>query len=213
MKGKSALEKNIEYSDKFIQEIKRLEVPSEIRGILESGKIKSLIDLGCGDGALIRAIRKEFPKIELTGVDISPRRISGLKKDLPEDDFHCADVCDTKIKKKFDFVHSSQVIEHVSSDLEMVKEMDRLLDNRGYLFVSSVIKKPFSIYKYRNSGKFVLDPTHEREYKNHREFLDLFKANFKLIKSWVIPVKRDIFGITVRIPGFYLVYGMWQKRK
>ena len=78
--------------------------------------------------------------------------------------------------------------------------------------MDSVIKNPFSIYKYRNKGKFVLDPTHEREYGNQKEFLDLFKKDFKLIKSWIIPVKRRFLSFEIKIPGYYLVYGIWKKR-
>lgn len=50
----------------------------------------------------------------------------------------------------------------------MVKEMARLLAPKGILLVSSVIKKPWAIYKYRNKGKFTLDPTHEKEYNKKK---------------------------------------------
>jgi 2-polyprenyl-3-methyl-5-hydroxy-6-metoxy-1,4-benzoquinol methylase len=209
---KSVLEKNKEYSEKFIQPRGNGNVPIEIKKIIEENKINNFIDLGCGDGIIIRAIKKNFPKIKITGIDISPRRINNLKEEFPEEEFYCVDVCKTKLNKKYDFVHSSQVIEHVENDKEMVKEMERLLSEKGVLFVSSVIKTGPMIYKYRNKGKFVLDPTHEREYKNQKEFLDLFKENLKLIKSWIVPVKRKFFYFNIRIPQYFLVYSVWRKR-
>ena len=113
----------------------------------------------------------------------------------------------------FDFIYSSQVIEHLEDDKKMIKEFSRLLKSKKFFYVSSVIKRPFTIYKYRNNGRFVLDPTHEREYSNEKEFLDLFKEDFKLIKYSLLPVKRSIFGIQVKIPGYWLIEGTWQKRK
>ena len=202
---KSALQKNLEYAEKFIQPLEDPEIPSYLRKIINKEKISSIIDLGCGDGVLVYALKKEFPKIKLTGIDISPRRINGLKKKFPKDTFYCKDACDTQLKNKFDLVYCSQVIEHVEDDKKLVNEMKRLLKKEGYLVVDSVIKKPFAIYKYRNKGKFVLDPTHEREYKNQKEFLDLFKKDFQLIKSWTLPVKRRLPLIEIKILGYYLI--------
>lgn len=209
---KSALEKNRDYSDKFVQPLDNLGVPQEIRKIILNNKVKSMIDLGCGDGRLIHSIKKEFPKIKITGIDISLRRIKGLKERFPKDNFYVGDVCNTKLKKKFDFVHSSQVLEHVSSDVKMVEEMEKLLKEEGILFCSSVIKKQWAVYKYRNKGKFVLDPTHEKEYKNVTEFLELFKENFKLIAHSLGQTSRKKFGLKFKIPGFYEVSGIWRKK-
>ena len=213
MKKEKILEINKKYSEKFIQPMKNPKVPKEIKNIIKNNNVKSMIDLGCGDGILIHAIKKEFPKVKVSGVDLSPRRIAGLRDKFSKYNFYCVDATNTKIKEKFDFVHSSQVIEHVPSDKQMVCEMHRLLKSGGILFCSSVIKKRGSIYKYRCDGKFALDPTHVREYSNQKEFLDLFKADFKLIKSEVTPVYRTLFGLSIRIPGFYLVGGIWKKRK
>ncbi len=210
---KSALEINREYSEKFIQPINNPEITDDIKELIDDNNVKNLVDLGCGDGTLIYAIKKEYPKIKIVGVDISPRRIESLKNKFPKSDFYCRDVCHTKLKKEsFDFVHSSQTIEHVEDDKKMVEEMYRLLKKGGVLLVSSVIKKSFAVYKYRNRHKkFSLDPTHEREYRNKKEFLDLFKERFKLINCKIDPVIREIFGFNIRIPGYYLIEGIWKK--
>ena len=64
----------------------------------------------------------------------------------------------------FDVVISSQVIEHVSDDNELLKEIGRLLKSDGIAYISTVIKKWYGFYIYRNGGKFRLDPTHVKEY-------------------------------------------------
>ncbi len=209
----SVLEKNKKYSESYIQKVENPTVPKKIKKILLKNKVRNLIDLGCGDGAFIHAVKKEFSAVNVAGVDISPRRINGLKKRFLKEKLYIGDVCNTGLKDKFDFVHSSQVIEHVEDDKKMVSEMYRLLKDGGILYVSSVIKRPWAIYQYRNKGKFVLDPTHEREYRNKKEFLDLFKSKFKLIECNVYPVRMPKFGFSIRIPGYYIVEGIWRKRK
>jgi ubiquinone/menaquinone biosynthesis C-methylase UbiE len=209
---KSILEKNKEYSEKFIQPMNNLYLSKKIKEIIDKENIQSIVDLGCGDGNFIRSVKKEYPQMRVVGVDISPRRINGLKVKFPEDKFYIRDCCDTKLKETFDLVYSSQVIEHVSNDKKMIEEMFRLLKRKGILYCSSVIKKPWAIYKYRNNGRFVLDPTHEREYKNEKDFLKLFKKKFKLISYDINKTKRKKCGIKFRIPEFYEISGIWSKR-
>src|SRR4030042_13109 len=200
---KNALEKNKEYSDNYVQKIEGLEIPELIKKIIKDSK--NILDLGCGYGQILQAIKEEYPKKNLTGVEISPVRIDFLNKKIPNCKFLCKDVCDTKLKdKSFDLIISTQVIEHLEDDKELVNEMLRLCKKKGYIYVTSVIKKPWAIYKYRNKGKFVLDPTHEKEYKNSKEFLDLFKDKFKLIHGKVFPVKRKLFSFKLKIPGYYI---------
>ena len=208
---KNALEKNKEYSNQYIQRIEKIEIPGLIKEIIK--KTDKIVDLGCGDGGLIIALKKEFPDKEIIGVDISPRRINTLKNKYPKDKFLCEDVCNTKLKENsFNLVISTQVIEHVEDDKKLVNEMLRLCKKNGYIYVTSVIKKPWAIYKYRNKGKFVLDPTHEKEYKNAKEFLDLFRGYFKLIKYKVYSVRRKFLFFEIKIPGYYIIEGLWQKK-
>jgi len=137
---KTSLQKNIKYSEKFVQPLIDQKMPFFVKDLIKKYNPSSILDMGCGDGIFINAVKKEFPNISITGIDISPRRINGLKKRFPRDNFFIEDVCDTKLKQQFDFVHSSQVIEHVENDKEMTREMERLLKNEGLLFCSSYIQ-------------------------------------------------------------------------
>ena len=208
---KKAIEKNIEYSDKYKQKITDTEIPKMIQEIVNNKKIIKIIDLGCGDGGLISSIDKKRKDKKIWGVDISPRRISYLKKKFNKYKFFCKDICSTDLKENFfDLIISTQVIEHVGNDEKLVKEMYKILKKNGYLYVSSVIKKPFAIYQYRNKGKFVLDPTHEREYGSKKEFAVLFKDKFKLIKLKIYPVERKKI-IKFKVPGYYIIETLWKK--
>lgn len=199
---KLALEKNKEYSEKYHQKLDNFVVPEMIKTIMESKKIKKIIDLGCGEGMLIGAINNY--KKQISGVDISPRRINELKLKYPQYKFYCTNVCETKIKEKFDFILSTQVIEHVPDDKQFISEIKRISKSGGYIYITSVIKKPWAIYKYRNNGKFVLDPTHEREYQNPQQFLKLFEG-LKILGVKTFPVKRGFGPFNLRVPGYSII--------
>ncbi len=206
---KSALNANKEYSEKYVQKIGGSSTPQMVFPLLK--KTKKIVDLGCGDGAIVSSLISSFKEKEIIGVDISPRRINGLKEKFPKRSFLCEDICKTSLKnKQFDLVISTQVIEHVKNDKKLIEEIDRITKKGGHIYVSSVIKKPWAVYKYRKNGKFVLDPTHEREYKSKEEFLDLFKDKFKLMGIKIYPVKRKK-GITIKIPGYYIIETLWKK--
>lgn len=203
----NTLEKNKKYSDSYHQEMCD-KIPDMIVDILNKNEVVDVLDLGCGDGGIIKAIAKKYNK-KIVGVDISPRRIDELKFSFPQYNFLCADASNTRINKQFDLIICTQVIEHVSEDRRLIQEIDRLLKPNGYLFITSVVKKCWAVYIYRNKGKFVLDPTHEREYKDEQEFLQLFKR-YKLIKYNFFSVKRKkIFEFT--IPGYYIIEALYRK--
>ena len=145
--------------------------------------------------------------------------ISNLKNSYFEDINH------SKIpSNKFNFVNSDQVIEHVPSDKKMILEIKRILKKGGYFKVSSVYKKSWAWYFYRCNGKWVLDPTHIREYTSINQFSNLFKI--KSIKIEKVYIKKTYFPIAdfflrllkinrmnkiiylirklkIRIPGYY----------
>jgi len=204
---KGALERNREYSDRYIQKIEKPKIPDLLKKIIK--KSEKIIDLGCGYGNIIQAIKKRYPKKKIIGVDISPVRIKFLKEKYSKDKFLCRDVVNTKLKKDFfDLIISTQVIEHLKDDKKFINEIGRIMKKGGYVYISSVIKKPWAVYKYRNKGKFVLDPTHEKEYKHEKEFLDLFKEKFSLVKFKIFPVKRRLLFLEIKIPGYYIIEGL-----
>ena len=210
---RSVLDINKEYSEKYFQKIGGGFLPQMINRLLDKGDIKQIVDLGCGDGGTILGILKKYKNKKIVGVDISPRRIKSLRKRLPKYNFICRDVCNTRLLKHFDLVICTQVIEHVENDKKLLKEIYRILKPLGYLYISSVIRKSWAIYKYRNRHKrFVLDPTHEYEYSSKKEFVNLLKNHkFKPLRLKVYSVKRKLFNFTILIPGFYIIEALCQK--
>jgi len=209
MKELTPLEKNKIFSNKVIQKVPNPEIPKMIQELV--WKSERILDLGCGDGEFIKEILKKYSRKKITGVDISPSRIARLKQEFPSIDLLCEDILKNSLKKEqFDLIICSQVIEHIQNEEEIIQEFNRLLRKGGYLYVTSVLKKPWAVYKYRNNGKFVLDPTHEREYASEEEFRKNIEKHFKLLKVNIFPTRRKII-FKVKIPGYFIIESLWKK--
>jgi len=163
------------------------DVPSLLSQYLDEAVWNACADLGCGDGALLSALnnRGYFEGKSVYAVDLSDSRMETVKE--INEDINCvvADVCDTKIAEgSVDFLISTQVIEHVESDDDMVKEMRRLLCDGGVLYLTTVHKKRYGWYFYRCNGKWTLDPTHLREYTEDSQLLDILREHdFEVIET------------------------------
>ena len=163
------------------------DVPDLLSSLLDSVSWNSCLDLGCGDGALLQALngRGFFDGKSVYAVDLSTSRLE-LVRQINEN-IVCLprDVCDTQVEEgSIDFLISTQVIEHVPSDSDMVKEMRRLLSPHGTAYVATVFKKWYGWYFYRCNGKWTLDPTHLREYSEDDQLLGIFRDHdFEILET------------------------------
>lgn len=97
----------------------------------------TLLDLGCGDGALTAAVAARVGARRILGVELAPEAIiqarangvevveADLDSSLPFED------------ASFDVIHSNQVIEHLSDTDTFLAEIRRLLRPDGYALVST----------------------------------------------------------------------------
>ena len=172
-------------TDKYSNKFKHYytgEIPPLIKNILNKYcmSIKSIADLGSGDGAILYALlkKKYLGNIEkVIAVDLSLERINNVRK--LNDKILCivADVCRLEILHdlSIDFVISNQVIEHLEGEEKFIKEVHRVLSKDGLFYLSTVFKKWYGWYFYRCNDKWTLDPTHVREYTDTNQLMDIIK--------------------------------------
>ncbi|MCJ7792569.1 MAG: class I SAM-dependent methyltransferase [Candidatus Marinimicrobia bacterium] len=163
-------------------------IPQLLLKFLDDVNWESYSDLGCGDGSLLYALNKKgyFNNKVVYAIDLSKNRISLVKK--INKDFRCFvdNACNIRNIKdnSIDFLVSTQVIEHVPSDNDMIKEISRVLSKNGIVYLSTVFKKWYGWYFNRCNGKWTLDPTHVREYTQDNQLLDVFRNyGFKIVKN------------------------------
>ena len=126
------MKKNNSYYDEFYF-AERETIPSylvdTIKGLLKENKTKTVLEVGCGSGFLLKRLKKAGYATE--GIDISPvaARLSGGKVGSA-----------TKIPYKdnrFDAVLGISIIEHLSQKdgEKFIKEAKRVLKNNGLIFL------------------------------------------------------------------------------
>lgn len=87
---------------------------------------ESVLDIGCGSGQLGCLLRDQgLPRY--SGLDFSPVRIEHARDTCPEFDFFIEDVHKTELieKREYDLVVSTEFLEHVEDDLEVVRRIPR----------------------------------------------------------------------------------------
>jgi SAM-dependent methyltransferase len=148
-----------------------------------------ILDLGSGGGRNSAYLRTKFPGAHVVALDLSFIRCSSCRQANG-----AAVVCGDAMRlpfpdDSFDMVLSTQVIEHVPDDRAFVEESGRILKKEGTMMISSVLRLPHGWYFYRHRGRWVLDPTHVREYRSREQFLSLFGGGFRLLHSAVDPIR------------------------
>ncbi len=161
-------------------------IPELLRKYLVKKKYKALLDCGCGDGALIYSLKNEklLNAQSTYAIDLSQKRINLVKEMNPEIKAYKDDAETLKNipTNSIDFFVSTQVIEHVDHK-KMADSIDRVTRKGAIVYISTVFKKSWGWYFYRYRGKWVLDPTHVREYQKDEELTSLFKNKFKLLEN------------------------------
>jgi SAM-dependent methyltransferase len=98
--------------------------------------LRTVLDVGCGNGVNLAAIQHELPELELSGLDLSATAIA-LARRRVRGRFSVVDlVHDERPPGSFDLVLSAQVIEHVDDDAEFLAGL-RALAQR-YVIVATM---------------------------------------------------------------------------
>tara|TARA_Y100000022_G_scaffold124689_1_gene108011 strand:- start:320 stop:985 length:666 start_codon:yes stop_codon:yes gene_type:complete len=128
-------------------------------------KDSKLIDLGCGDGSFLKALKRN--QIQCKGYDYDEVNLEN--EEIPEDSNSC------------DFITCNSVIEHLTDSTNLLEESYRVLKPNGKL----IIITPNFFYDYKN---FYDDPTHVNPFTVMKLDRVLKMSGFKNIKvlPWVV---------------------------
>lgn len=176
----------------------------------------SIADLGAGDGVLLVALQRggylENAR-KIVAVEISEERCERLKG-CTDIKVYCSDV--TGIPElednTFDYIINTQVIEHVD-ETKLLTEIKRILKNGGILYIASLVNEKgddknymlkygwrygWRFYK-KAPGKWVVDPTHLREYESKEQFVEVIKkAGFEVLEARLTPLRLSFLEFVMR---------------
>lgn len=160
---------------------------------------RPVIDLGCGEGGTLDALRQHLNRPAL-GVELSFVRAA-----IAHDRTHAVVVADglalPYAPGAASVVVSRHVIEHVDDDEGLLCEMRRLLCQRGRLYLETPLRLRGAWYFYRNhDGQRTLDPTHVREYKSSDEVARLVeRAGFRILRIDTAPIRFPVGELLARL--------------
>jgi 2-polyprenyl-3-methyl-5-hydroxy-6-metoxy-1,4-benzoquinol methylase len=222
---------NIEEYSKIAPQYYSDRIPPLLKKYLKTEHYVSILDCGCGDGSLLYALNKAgyLSAKSVLAVDLSLNRIE-LVKTISENIIGIVDNAE-ELKSvqdnSIDFFISTQVIEH-ADDKKIIEKIKQKVKSGGVVYLSTVFKRWYGWYFYRNQGRWVLDPTHLREYTEEKQLLDLFdpkvftllehrknlqffpiidfftkRLKFKNRKLYDNKLMKLVRKIKVPIPGYY----------
>ncbi len=122
--------------------------------ILEVGKFcrgESMLDVGCGVGQMARALSGKFKRV--VGIDGSSVKIEKANKEnkLPNIEYVHTLYEDFEPKLKFDFIVSTNVLEHVDDSVALLKKLKSWLNPGGLV----VVTVPNALALHKRIGKFM----------------------------------------------------------
>lgn len=101
----------------------------EVIKLLDPRKNETILDIGCGTGALTKKISELCEKI--TGIDNSAEMILTARKKYPEITFLEADAKDFRLDEKFDAIFSYAVLHWIPQADTMIRNANRHLKSGG----------------------------------------------------------------------------------
>lgn len=172
---------------------------------LKGIEFQSIIDVGTGDGRLVKELNREFPGKRILGVDYSKYAINLAKALNPSFDFRCVDIFSEGLDEKFDCVALIEVFEHIPicTARAFANRLAEIVKKGGNLIITvphinkPIIDKHFqhfskeNLYQYYESNFELVEVTHIQS----RGFLSwilrillinpLFVLNSRLVKDWI----------------------------
>jgi ubiquinone/menaquinone biosynthesis C-methylase UbiE len=118
--------------------------------------VTHLLEVGCGVGAQSSILLRRFPKLNLTGIDLSEKQLAAAESTLDsllyaEDRYKIKKMDAQKMSFKdnsFDGAFLCWVLEHVPDPLKIVNEVRRVLRPNGVVYITEVINSSFFLNPY-----------------------------------------------------------------
>jgi SAM-dependent methyltransferase len=138
-----------------------------------------LLEVGCGTGVVLKAVRDRFPSMEIVGADLSPEalRIAG---DRTEVDLVQLDARQIAFTDSFDVVCAFDVLEHIDEDETVLTQLAAATSAGGGLMVTV----PQYQWLWSPADEY---GRHRRRYTKQEIDGKIERAGFSIIRStaWV----------------------------
>lgn len=95
----------------------------------------SVLDVGCGEGTLLRMIGDAYPNVRLAGSELSETALQYCREQLPRATLFPLDIVRGKVPEQtYDLIVSVQVLEHLEDDVAALTQLRKMCGH--YLLIS-----------------------------------------------------------------------------
>jgi len=124
-----------------------------------------ILDVGCGEGYVLEALRASGIRCEMTGIDLSAEAIAAAKARVPDARFEVTDALAlAESGRRYDLVMMTEVLEHIAEPERMLSVLESVAKR---FVVTSVPWEPFFRGLNFLRGKHVLALGNDPEHVNH----------------------------------------------
>lgn len=98
----------------------------------------SILDIGCGEGSLLKTLSEAHPAAGLMGAELSHTALKLARTTLPQADFDVLDVSRGALARTFDLVVCADVVEHIDDDQSALDHMAAMTNPGGHVVVATL---------------------------------------------------------------------------
>lgn len=145
------------------------------------------IDVGTGEGHMLKFFRNKGVVDNIIGVDLNEERIQIARKENPDIIFLIEDIYQLDChKEKYEYVLAIEILEHLPDPLKALEQLKNITKPNGYLIISVPHEPYFRIGNFirgkhrQNKGK---TPTHLFFWKK-KEFERMIKEHVYIEKNF-----------------------------
>jgi SAM-dependent methyltransferase len=108
-------------------------------------RFASVLEVGCGPGAMLVSIRDRFPHVSrLCGADFAEETIRANRIAMPWAEFHRLDIEHGALDATFDLVLCTEVIEHLGDRQTAFRHLSSMVAPGGYLLITCPTGRVFA---------------------------------------------------------------------
>jgi len=155
----------------------------QLKKIIKELYFNSLLDVGCGEGIIIKFLEEQLKNIYCVGLDLDETHIKMSKENAPFCKYKIGNIYNLPFNENsFEIVICLEVLEHLDKPEKALSELYRV--SSKYVLIS-VPREPIWCFLNMARGKYWKDlgntPGHINHY-NSKKIVNLITRQFKIMK-------------------------------
>ncbi|MCD4664672.1 MAG: class I SAM-dependent methyltransferase, partial [Bacteroidales bacterium] len=158
---------------------------------IDKNDVSNVLEIGCAYGFFGELIKKHFPGIQYTGIDISNDAIDYGKKKLGLN-LHSVDYLNFKTNKEFSDIYLWDVIEHLPEPDKVIAKASSELQKNGRLILTTGDIDSYLARFKKRKWRLIHPPTHLHYFSKKTITKLLAKNNFQVISIHYPSILRSL---------------------